>query len=1356
MKKRTQRPIKKRFQQGGGIFPTTSIDPGHEELMNDGSMVSVPLNRYETEDPNDPTYRTLNEDWQSGLQRTFNPLSQRSFDDRSDFIQQNKPKYIDDLRNRISSINPDRGFLEHNESLNQAGYEGTNKWNTNDKRTYSDNVNRIQGNEDFYNPYLKYSLRNESYKNDKLLYKDSDNKVFTGFNQAQLDLPIPMLRGKKRGNLNSIRTGSPILESYKGNIQGTPSNLNPGTAKLSFQDESPALNRSSMNSIYPQNYPFPNSNTPNILGTPASRTQEDYPINRGNNKMDSIFPSQSFLPEGVSQFNPTSLGAPIQKIGMTSIPNPSSPNYKPNIIGQQTNLQQPFVRPSLNSMQSERYPSGSKPNILGVPTSMQQTQMVKPSYTTHPIEVYDKRGKFLRKEFIGNDKGVADHKYIGNHHYAPRGGNSYIDTTFRKGGLAKFIGGGENDWHHNVDNIPFPPNNWFSPMLPKQTSIFGQFGQENNIGMLNSSPQNIQTSSGQDSQQQVQHQKRNIQFLQNTNPYTSLIPGMGVSLLNKLSYNAPNSYDNAQKNFYKQQSSFDSLNKNLYSTNQDLYGRFDLGGEYKNIQNQYEKSLSLINGLNSGGDAYDQEYASYVSQKLPKLQSSMQTLEEQMRNTIREEEMSRFKQDVISSIPEQEAAIYEYTPQNFEITDDMYDDYDGNEEEYTSPYGIPSPNIGFAKPTSLLNNQQQMDIIRNTALKYNIPPEILAGVYGAETSYGRHNTMRSSAGAQGPFQFMPSTAKQYGIDPWNFNQASDGAARYLANSFKKTGNWADAVASYNAGLGNVKRWRNIPETASYVPKVFANARSLKGKFKKGGFVYQPTPQTFNKPNYTALLQNSYASVPFVTNDQVEFSKKLDKAKNKSERSKIIKEAQNLGKKKLEMQEFNNSLPVSVSELEKQKDFLGNFYKNHTISSTDSFMNMYKYTKDHPTQNEDSLIEMQIQNPKMFPDSIFYPNSYKNFLKNENTFKILPENLTDEFPDRLLGTHNPKTGEILFNKNNLDRTTPLHEWAHKVNNHEVFPVIPQINRFDPTSRIKIDDEQGWNAYTKYVLNSMDEPRFDYLRRPTELESRRVVGNYLLGDLNKPKLDSLRKNYKDLDGNIQDLLDIYQDDNLLMDYWNNRKELSRYPYQQGGKINDNDGYLNSNLHNFTPHKIINSSHITTNNMAFPIKANGKVLFPNTGDYIFPQNKVLEVPLFKKGGVKKGYVHDPSSLPPAPSYDNLAQTSYNITPVYQPVAKNIQVGSQQPIVTPSVVKRKGLRPVIYPQTPIVQLPPLEYNNLNNSSYQEVTPVPFIPNEAFQTPQYNFLNNKNIINNPFLKSLSRKDRIIASLTSPKFRNNA
>ena len=67
----------------------------------------------------------------------------------------------------------------------------------------------------------------------------------------------------------------------------------------------------------------------------------------------------------------------------------------------------------------------------------------------------------------------------------------------------------------------------------------------------------------------------------------------------------------------------------------------------------------------------------------------------------------------------------------------------------------------------------------------------------------------------------------------------------------------------------------------------------------------------------------------------------------------------------------------------------------------------------------------------------------------------------------------------------------------------------------------------------------------------------------------------------------------------------------------KINDNNGYLKSNLHNYTSKKIINSNHITTTNLAFPIVANGKVLHPNTGDYIFPTNQVVERPLYQAGG-------------------------------------------------------------------------------------------------------------------------------------------
>ena len=73
--------------------------------------------------------------------------------------------------------------------------------------------------------------------------------------------------------------------------------------------------------------------------------------------------------------------------------------------------------------------------------------------------------------------------------------------------------------------------------------------------------------------------------------------------------------------------------------------------------------------------------------------------------------------------------------------------------------------------------------------------------------------------------------------------------------------------------------------------------------------------------------------------------------------------------------------------------------------------------------------------------------------------------------------------------------------------------------------------------------------------------------------------------------------------------------------GKYYEDNNGYLNSNLHNYTPVKLINSNHITTKNMAFPIEANGKVLYPNTGDYYFKKKPVVEKPLnFKSGGTTK----------------------------------------------------------------------------------------------------------------------------------------
>lgn len=124
--------------------------------------------------------------------------------------------------------------------------------------------------------------------------------------------------------------------------------------------------------------------------------------------------------------------------------------------------------------------------------------------------------------------------------------------------------------------------------------------------------------------------------------------------------------------------------------------------------------------------------------------------------------------------------------------------------------------------------RRQIQIIERAARRHRIRPDTLWGIWGAETNFGR-NKNNSSAGAQGDFQFMPATARAYGIDPHNFGQAANAAAKYIA-TYKGRGR-RGAVAAYNAGpAGNP----NNPETRAYVPKVLQLARTWPGGKNGGG------------------------------------------------------------------------------------------------------------------------------------------------------------------------------------------------------------------------------------------------------------------------------------------------------------------------------------------------------------------------------------------------------------------------------------------------------------------------------------------------------------------------------------------
>ena len=73
-----------------------------------------------------------------------------------------------------------------------------------------------------------------------------------------------------------------------------------------------------------------------------------------------------------------------------------------------------------------------------------------------------------------------------------------------------------------------------------------------------------------------------------------------------------------------------------------------------------------------------------------------------------------------------------------------------------------------------------------------------------------NNRALSPAKAAGFWQFMPSTAKEYGLEVsdtvderYDVAKSTRAACRYLNSAYKKYGNWESAAASYNGGQGRI-------------------------------------------------------------------------------------------------------------------------------------------------------------------------------------------------------------------------------------------------------------------------------------------------------------------------------------------------------------------------------------------------------------------------------------------------------------------------------------------------------------------------------------------------------------------------
>jgi hypothetical protein len=106
------------------------------------------------------------------------------------------------------------------------------------------------------------------------------------------------------------------------------------------------------------------------------------------------------------------------------------------------------------------------------------------------------------------------------------------------------------------------------------------------------------------------------------------------------------------------------------------------------------------------------------------------------------------------------------------------------------------------------------------AVEEGVDPTLLLRMMYQE-SRGRANAV-SGKGARGLMQLMPGTAEMLGVNPDDPEQNVRGGARYLRMMLDEFGTVPLALAAYNAGPGNVRKYQGVPpfeETRNYVATI---------------------------------------------------------------------------------------------------------------------------------------------------------------------------------------------------------------------------------------------------------------------------------------------------------------------------------------------------------------------------------------------------------------------------------------------------------------------------------------------------------------------------------------------------------
>lgn len=103
--------------------------------------------------------------------------------------------------------------------------------------------------------------------------------------------------------------------------------------------------------------------------------------------------------------------------------------------------------------------------------------------------------------------------------------------------------------------------------------------------------------------------------------------------------------------------------------------------------------------------------------------------------------------------------------------------------------------------------QPYFTLIENILVQYGLPKELK---YIAVIESNLNPAATSSVGAGGPWQFMPYTAREFGLtvsnyidDRRDYYKSTHAAAKYLLTLYKQMHDWLLVMAAYNGGPGRV-------------------------------------------------------------------------------------------------------------------------------------------------------------------------------------------------------------------------------------------------------------------------------------------------------------------------------------------------------------------------------------------------------------------------------------------------------------------------------------------------------------------------------------------------------------------------